>query len=825
MSARGRESGRGKVALVVLLALVGPALRAPDAGALVSDDADPTWMTNGRVSAVLPVGNRIYIGGTFTDVRPPGGGTAVARRNVAAINALTGAVDPDWDPGANGDVTALATDGTRIFAGGTFTAIGGRANVRLAALDPVTGLSVAGWRADANARVYSLAAAGGRVYAGGSFTSIRDDTGQQGVSRLAALDAATGRMVLTWRPAADAYVRAVEMSADNRRVFVGGDFRRISGSAHNRIAAVDAQTGDVDEGFTADGEYLVFDLAVSDNAVFAAVGGPGGRVSAFRADTGDRFWRVNTRGDVQAVAVDDTSVYAGGHFTGNGEFAGVTRWRLAAVTTGGNLEQDFAPQMSGQIWALATAPGRLYAGGDFQRVNGRLQQGFAQFSDPGFDPGPDPDPGDDLIPPNTTIISGPTGEVDETSATFQFSATEPSTFECSLDASAFAACSSPETYDGLDEGPHTFSVRARDEAGNVDPEPATAAWSVVSGDPPPPPPGPAGTITTVAGTGTAGFSGDGGPAADARIRAPRTMAPTPGGGFVFVDTGNHRIRRVGSDGTITTIAGTGTAGYSGDGGPATLARLDTPHGITVDAAGNVYVADSPNHRVRRIDPAGTITSVAGTGLAAYNGDGGPATAAALRYPKGVEIGPDGLLYIADTVNHRVRRIGADGTITTVAGIGTSGFSGDGGPAVAARFFRPRNVAFATDGVMYVVDEGNHRVRRVDPAGIVTTLAGTGVAASTGDNGPAATASLDLPRDVGVDAAGNVFIVEEGGDRVRRVDTAGVITTFAGTGARGYNGDDRPADTALLRAPRGVAVTPAGQVLIADTGNNRLRLVT
>jgi streptogramin lyase len=293
---------------------------------------------------------------------------------------------------------------------------------------------------------------------------------------------------------------------------------------------------------------------------------------------------------------------------------------------------------------------------------------------------------------------------------------------------------------------------------------------------------------------------------------------------VFVDTGNHRVRRVDPSGVVTTIAGTGTAGYSGDGGPATAAQLDTPHGVVADGAGNVYVADSPNQRIRRIDAAGTITTVAGTGAAAYNGDGRLATTAALRYPKGVEIGPDGLLYIADTVNHRVRRIEADGTITTVAGTGARGYSGDGGPATAAQFDRPRNVAFDAVGVMYVVDEGNHRVRRVGLVGIVTTLAGTGVAASTGDGGPAAAASLDLPRDVGVDATGNVFIVEEGGDRVRRVDPAGVISTFAGTGVRGYNGDDLPADTAQLRAPRGLAVTPTGGVLIADTGNHRLRLV-
>lgn len=366
-------------ALVAVLAL-SPLAAAP-AGAVVSDDGDATWMTNGRVNVVLAAGGRIYIGGDFSQVRSPNGTQTLARNNIAAIDRDTGVVDPSWNPGANNVVSALATDGASVFAGGTFTAIGGRANSRLAALDLVTGASVPGWRASANARVYSLAAAGGRLFAGGSFTSVNDGSGAVGVGRLAAFEAGTGQVIRTWTPRADAYVRAVEMSTDGTRVFVGGSFGTVSGTTHRRIAAVFAGSGAVDQNFRADGEYLVFDLAATPTALFAAIGGPGGRVSAFNTTNGARIWRVNARGDVQAVAVDDTSVYAGGHFTGNGEFAGVTRYRLAAVTRGGALEASFAPVMSGQIWALSTGPGRLYAGGDFNRVNGRVQQGFAQFSE------------------------------------------------------------------------------------------------------------------------------------------------------------------------------------------------------------------------------------------------------------------------------------------------------------------------------------------------------------------------------------------------------------------------------------------------------------
>jgi hypothetical protein len=376
----------GARAAVVILAVLGlSALFAAPAGAVVSSTADETWMTNGRVSAVLAVGDRVYIGGTFTRLRSPGGTQTVVRNNAAAVNRLTGVVDPDWNPNANGEVAALASDGIAVFAGGTFTAIGGAANTRLAALDPVTGTAVPGWRAGANAKVYSLAAAGGRVYAGGSFTSVNNGNGAVTRLRLAAFNAATGQVDADWRPSANAYVRAVEMSADRTRVFAGGSFTTVSGTTHRMIVAVHAVTGAVDGAFTADGQYLIFDLAVTADGttVFAATGGPGGRVNAFNTTGGRRTWAVYARGDVQAVAVDGTTVYAGGHFSGAGEFAGQDRWRLAAVdnTNDGRLESGFVPRLSGQVWALATTPGELYVGGDFVRINGRVQQGFAIFSE------------------------------------------------------------------------------------------------------------------------------------------------------------------------------------------------------------------------------------------------------------------------------------------------------------------------------------------------------------------------------------------------------------------------------------------------------------
>jgi sugar lactone lactonase YvrE len=327
--------------------------------------------------------------------------------------------------------------------------------------------------------------------------------------------------------------------------------------------------------------------------------------------------------------------------------------------------------------------------------------------------------------------------------------------------------------------------------------------------PPPPPPPSTGIINTVAGTGTSGFSGDGGPATAARLNAPRTMAVDRAGNMYIIDTGNHRARRVDTAGRITTIAGTGTAGFSGDGGPATSARLNTPHGIAVDGAGNVYIADPPNQRIRKVDTSGRITTVAGNGSSGYNGDGIPATSARLNYPKGVEIGPDGLLYIADNNNHRVRKVDAAGIIRTVAGTGSSGFSGDGGPATAARLAEPRNIAFGPDGSLYIVDQINDRIRRVTPGGTITTFA----------------SGFSLPRDVAVDSAGNVYVADESRKKVYRVDPTGRVSTFAGNGTTGDSGDGGAATAARLNNPRGVAWDPSsGAVLIADTMNNKVKRV-
>ncbi|MGH2691416.1 MAG: Ig-like domain-containing protein [Actinomycetota bacterium] len=332
-----------------------------------------------------------------------------------------------------------------------------------------------------------------------------------------------------------------------------------------------------------------------------------------------------------------------------------------------------------------------------------------------------------------------------------------------------------------------------------------------------------GIITTYAGKSH--FGGDGGPATDATLNRPHGLTTDSAGNVLIADTENNRVRRL-SGGTITTIAGTGTAGFSGDGGQATSAQLFNPYDVAVDSAGNVYVADTFNHRVRKVDPGGTITTVAGTGSFGFSGDGGSATLAQLFYPVGLEIDPAGNLYIADYFNNRIRRVDTSGTITTVAGGGSCGFGGyggDGGPATSACLDNPTDVVVDAAGDLYIADYDNDRVRKVT-AGTIRTVAGNGSGFTSGDGGPAISAGLPSPVGVAVDGAGNILIASSTGNRIRRVDLSGDISTVAGNGNFGFSGDGGPAISAELAFPARVALNADGDFFIADVYNNRIRVV-
>ncbi len=399
-----------------------------------------------------------------------------------------------------------------------------------------------------------------------------------------------------------------------------------------------------------------------------------------------------------------------------------------------------------------------------------------------------------------------------------------------------------------------------------------------------------GTLTRIAGNGQIGYSGDGGAATAAQFEFPNGVAVDPAGNVYVADTNANVVRAIAPNGMVSTFAGTGAASYTGDGGPAAQAQLSAPMGLALDAAGNLYIADSGNNVIRKVSRGGTISTYAGNGSPGYSGDGGAATSAALNQPEGVAVDPAGLLYIADTSNNRVRVVALGGIIQTVAGNGISGFSGDTGTPAATELFLPTDVATDAAGNLYIADFGNDRIRKVsqgkiqtvaggtgssaifneavattvflngptgiavdgagniylaegsigdgsglavgdyrvwkiNSGGVVSTAAGNGLEGFSGDSGPAASAQLNNPAAVTFDLAGNLYIADADNNRVRKVTPAGVITTAAGNGTAGWSGDGGPGPHAQLNHPMGLTSDSDGNVYIADTGNNRIRKLT
>jgi sugar lactone lactonase YvrE len=337
------------------------------------------------------------------------------------------------------------------------------------------------------------------------------------------------------------------------------------------------------------------------------------------------------------------------------------------------------------------------------------------------------------------------------------------------------------------------------------------------------------TLKTVAGDGGSQL-GDGGPATNAGLCGPTDVALDAEGNMYISDTGEYcsgpggrTVRKVDPDGTITTVAGTGEYGFSGDGGPATKARLDFPNAVAVDREGNLYISDGLNYRIRKVDKSGIITTFAGTGEEVYSGDGGPATSAKLTEPDQMTFDDRGNLYFVDYTS--VRKIDPSGTITTVAGTGQEGFSGDGGPATEAKF-EANALALDRKGNMYIADTENNRIRKVDRDGIIHTVAGTGKEGYSGDGGPATEAALNLPTGIAVDGEGNLFIACHHNSRIRKVDKDGTITTVAGTGQMGFNREKGPARKVMLNQPWDVYFDDdSGDLYIADSFNSRIRAVS
>lgn len=334
-----------------------------------------------------------------------------------------------------------------------------------------------------------------------------------------------------------------------------------------------------------------------------------------------------------------------------------------------------------------------------------------------------------------------------------------------------------------------------------------------------------GYIYTLVGCNESGAStGDGVLATAARVSAPNSAAFDQAGNLYFADRDDNRIYKVSSNGLLTTVVGTGSAGNSGDGAPAKAAQINHPTAITFDRAGNLYIAEFGGDRVRKVDTKGVITRVVGTGMAGYSGDRGPAAAAQLSGPSGLAFDSVGNLYITELNNNSLRRVDPRGLITTVAGGDAPKSLGDGGPAVAAQLVGPTRVFIDSFDNVYIADAFNHRVRKVNGAGVITTVVGNGTAGSDGDGGPAVMASINGPHGIAIDAAGNLYIAELRGFRVRKVSQDGVIKTVAGTGQSGFSGDGGPATSAKIGGPGDVAVDAVGNLYILDRDNGRIRLV-
>ena len=445
------------------------------ASAALSNLADAgTVDADGQVRAILEVGDRVYLGGDFTHIN------GVARNHLAAINATTGELT-NWNPNANGGVRTLAAspDGTRLYVGGAFTNVGGASRSRLAALDAATGALDTTWQPGAaNATVRAIAVSGSRVYVGGDFTALKGQSRQ----RLALVDGATGALDPSWLPAANANVRTLALSPTGARLFAGGEFTAVSGQSRPYLASLDAaNTGALDTTFRPPSPNgMVWDLTRSGGRVYSAEGGPGGQAAAYDTTTGARYWTYSADGDVQAVSVLSGKVYVAGHFE---SFAGRARRVFAAVdATTGALDPNWTPTADPAfpgVWVLSTSGlfPRIYTGGDFTRVTGQPHLRFAQFTDSSVT-------SVDTTAPETTMNSGPSGTITVAEATFAFSSEVGATFECSLDGAPYSACASPKSYTNLSNGSHTFDVRAKDGAGNVDATPASRTFTV---DAPPPP--------------------------------------------------------------------------------------------------------------------------------------------------------------------------------------------------------------------------------------------------------------------------------------------------------------------------------------------------
>ncbi len=379
----GRKAALQTIGLLLAAALLAGVTFAPFAFADPGNAPDATWQAAGGVHAIARGPNSVYLGGTFTQVKPPSSGSAVARTRLAALDAATGAVVAGWSPSANDIVHALAVspDGSRVYAGGDFSSVGGKSRGKLAAIDPATGEVLDTWRPTTNGRVNAIAAIGDTVYVGGSFSSVSGQSRQ----RVAAIDAGTGQVINGWNPGANGTVRSMAVSPDGGRLYLGGKFTTVGGSSRSSLAAVDPASGSV-LAWKPSASNTVMSVAANQDRVVVGEDGPGGTCEAFDASSAARKWSVHADGNVQAVGIAGNLAYCGGH----GSLAdGQPRKKIFAVNVGSGALSQWNPGMNSTVGVRSILGGsgqQVYIGGDFTQVFTESRQGFAQFTDPSIVP-------------------------------------------------------------------------------------------------------------------------------------------------------------------------------------------------------------------------------------------------------------------------------------------------------------------------------------------------------------------------------------------------------------------------------------------------------
>ncbi|MFO1476721.1 MAG: immunoglobulin domain-containing protein [Verrucomicrobiota bacterium] len=763
--------------------------------------------TDNGIAALAVSGTNIYAGGWFQHA----GG--VSATNIAQWNGVA------WSPmgSIDGAVYALAISGTNLFAGGILGTSGGVATYNVARWNGTSwsalGAQVVG--GESGPVVYALAVFGNYLYAGGSFA---------GVGGVAANNVArwNGTSWSALGQGVDGRVHT--LAASENTLFVGGEFVGVTGGPVSWIAQWDGSWSSLGSGM----DYAVYSLALSGNQLF--VGG-GFTMAGTNAAPGLALAQVDTNGVApifpvqpvsQIVRVGTTAI-----FTANASaFAEFTlAWYRDGTAIAGatnstytlpNVQlsdagshffcvasNSFGCTTSSIVTLTTYIPISITRQPVSLTVSNTSPATFS-LDVTGSNPVYSWYRNGSTIPggTNASYVIDPAQMADNDSLFFcivsnGFGSATSSVVHLTVYI-PLAIISQPTDLSVFNGSPATFSVSL---AGSG---PLTIHWMLNGTNLP------EAFTETVAGVGTAGYSGDGGRATNASLYWPTAVAVDSSGSFFIADEGNSCIRQVSSNGIITTVAGTGAADYTGDGGPATSAALSYPDGVAVDGAGNLYIADSGNNVIRRVNAGGSITTVAGTGAAGYSGDSGPAITATLSYPETVLLDTAGNVYIADSQNNVVRKVDTNGIIRTVAGSGVLGYRGDGGYATNARLSYPYGLALDSFGNLFIGDSGNHVIRKVSVDATISTVAGDGNRGYSGDGGPARSAHLAFPNGVGLDIYGNLFISDGQNNAMRKVDLSGIITTVPGT---------------ALAGAFGLACDTFRNVYVADTSNNRIRKIT